>query len=241
MDKPRLDKLLSAAPGAESRAVVLIRGYLSERSVGLDKNAKWCDAIRRAGFDGAIYLLWWDSSRKRAVGKNALAGWHWRKVQRRAKRVGRRYFADLLRAIPADEVVIVAHSAGTRVAYYGLTGLKRVAARRLSGVVLTGGAIGRDRDWATVARGVSGPILNLYCPKDAVLRVGYGAGCLWKKKPIGRAPIPCAAIVNIDISGYAPTRGTLEKHKNHWAHVNAFHRVPAVEALFKPSGIGRTP
>jgi hypothetical protein len=139
MEKPRL-KLIEEPRGTDE-ALVLIKGYLSKKiEYTLDDDPDWVRSLRRVGWQGAIYHLWWDASTfaalfsrillivprvpllfphrllVRAGISTSLLFLHWIKVKRRAKRVGRDYLPDMLNLIAESRVVLMGVSLGARVA-----------------------------------------------------------------------------------------------------------------------------
>lgn len=76
MKRPRVHKVLEST--GPDHAVVFVRGWTSKHSDEKSQQEEWANAIRTAGWNGAVYHLWWDAmgkaSRARRVGRGAAAG-----------------------------------------------------------------------------------------------------------------------------------------------------------------------
>ena len=117
MDKPYLIPIHLAPNFQET--MVIIRGYTSEKSDSAKAFQKKADLFLRGGWQGSIYALWWDASKKSTL-FYTLTPLHWHKIKARASKVGKEYFLRTLAPILDTNISITAHSLGARVAYYGL-------------------------------------------------------------------------------------------------------------------------
>jgi hypothetical protein len=168
MESPEL-RLLSR-PGDSSKALVFIDGYLSEDKVR--NNLLY--ALSNAGWQDALYHLWWDSG----LFESSLMGLgigHWHKTKSRATRVGRDYLPHLItNQIPENNVSLIAHSLGARVAYYCMD-VWSDKQHCLQNVILLSGAVRRDssKDWGYVASQIRGNLINVYSSDDKVLKYAF--------------------------------------------------------------------
>ncbi|MBD2411578.1 DUF726 domain-containing protein [Nostoc calcicola FACHB-3891] len=166
MESPEL-RLLSR-PAGSSKALVFIDGYLSEEKV---RNTTLLDALDKVGWKHSVYHLWWDSGLFESSMMGLGLG-HWHKTKYRAERVGRDYFPHLIgNEIPEENVSLMAHSLGARVAYYCM----EVWTERqhfLQNVILLAGAVRRDssKDWGYAASQIRGNLINIYSSDDKVLK-----------------------------------------------------------------------
>jgi hypothetical protein len=249
MKDPRLI-LIEESIGVDE-ALLLIRGYLSERKREPEDNAHWQRSLREAGWRGPIYYLWWDASSSAAFFLNALliitrlpmppfhkvlqvlsrAGIsvtalliHWRKVKRRAKRVGRNYLPELLNLIPESKVTIMGFSLGALIAYYGLINMGNRESHVINNVILLGGAVARDKskDWNKVIEPLEGKIINVFNGRDYMLRYLFRMAQVNPKSPCGLKPIKLnhPKIINIDA-----TEEMSGSPGNHWEHVRALRNT----------------
>lgn len=245
MKDPKLI-LIEKSMGVDE-ALLLIRGYLSERKREPEDNANWQRSIRAAGWRGPIYYLWWDASSSAVFFLNALliitrvpmppfhrvlqvlgrAGisltalfFHWRKVKRRAKRVGYNYLPELLSLIPESKVTIVGFSLGALIAYYGLINMGKLESHVINNVILLGGAVMRDesKDWNKVIEPLEGKIINVFNGRDYLLRYFFRMAQVNPKSPCGLKPIKFShpKIINVDA-----TEQMSGSPRNHWEHVRA--------------------
>ena len=199
MEVPILTKI-SDANGADE-AIVVIKGYLSDKSDPEEGSDDYVQRLRDVGWNGSIYSLWWDASIEDKLSTDtresdrsttrvmtpieiediSATRKYWLKVKERAKRAGRDHTMPLIREqISESKVSILAHSLGARVAYYTL---RTVASNLLAlnsdlkfeNVYLLGGAVRRDssKDWGKVALAVRGQIVNVHNKDDTVLSKFY--------------------------------------------------------------------
>jgi len=245
MDKPRLN-LIEESRGIDE-ALVLIKGYLSEKENRPEDNAYWMRSLREAGWHGSIYHLWWDASSFGAVVRRLLlvvsqvpvpfphkliripvrAGisittllLHWRKVKKRAKRVGRDYLPDILNLMPEKYIILMGVSLGVRVVYHGLINIQRRKSPALKHAILLGGTVarGETRGWERAVEPLEERIVNVYNQKDYVLRYLFKIAQIIPKSPCGLKPIKLnhPKIVNIDATDQVG-----RSLKNHWEHPDA--------------------
>ena len=171
MEKPRVIKVLDTT--GPDHAVVFVRGWLSKHSDDEEKQKLWADAIRRAGWSGAVYHLWWDAKSKRGRRANTASGsvrgaaagarggvpgavigmavggiigfdGNFRAARDRAKRTGKEHTAaQLATEVSESRISLIGHSLGARVIYSLLT-KGGGDALPVVDTVLLGGAIRRD-------------------------------------------------------------------------------------------------
>ncbi|MFN6539045.1 MAG: DUF726 domain-containing protein [Nostoc sp. EkiNYC01] len=166
MESPEL-RLLSR-PAGSSKALVFIDGYLSEEKV---RNTTLLNALDKVGWKHSIYHLWWDSGSD-DISRQIVAPIHWHKIKYRAERVGRDYFPHLIgNEIPEENVSLMAHSLGARVAYYCMEAWTEKQ-HFLENVILLAGAVRRDssKDWGYAASQIRGNLINIYSSDDKVLK-----------------------------------------------------------------------
>ena len=228
-------------------AMVLIRGYLSERKKEPEDNAQWLQALRSAGWRGSVYHLWWDASSSPAFLLNALlvlariplppphralqilgrAGitasallLHWKKVKQRAKRVGREYLQDLLGQVSEPRLNLMGFSLGALIIYYGLMNLKPAPKIPIHDVILLGGAVAKDekRDWRKMVEPVEGTLYNVFNTRDYILRYLFRLAQLNTKSPCGLKPI---LFNHHKIMNIDATQEISPSPRNHWEHVEA--------------------
>ena len=183
------------------RSLIMIKGYLSDREDTVKENEHWWEAIRQAGWRDSIYQLWWDASTPYSFSLNVLksvlipgmavlkAGVavseglrHWRKIHRRARRVGESLFQELLAPVSHDRLTIVGFSLGALMTWHALkTG--NTQGLNIDRVFMLGGAFPADNqyDLARVCLIPEERLFNVYNSEDNVLRYFY---------PLGQLPIP---------------------------------------------------
>ena len=245
MKNPKLI-LIEESMGVDE-ALVLIRGYLSERKREPEDNAHWQRSLREAGWRGSIYHLWWDASSSTSFFLNALliitrfpmppfhrvlqilgrAGisatallFHWRKVKRRAKRVGQNHLSELLDLIPERRVTIMGFSLGALIVYYGLKNMGNRESQVINNVIFLGGAVARDesKGWNKAIEQLEGKIINVFNGRDYILRYLFRMAQVNPKSPCGLKPITLSHpnIINIDA-----TQDMSASPGNHWEHARA--------------------
>lgn len=165
---------IEASLGKEE-ALIFIDGYLSQVTNQPEDNGHWWWTIRKAGWKGSIYHLWWDASEFNSlltamsiVGIGGIA--HWQEHKARAKKVGIEYAPKLLSELPEKTVSLVGFSLGSRVAYYIMRDWSESSVQ-LHDVVLLAGAIrrGNSKDWALAVSHITGQLVNIYNSNDLVL------------------------------------------------------------------------
>lgn len=177
MDSPEIR--LFSRPAGSSKALVFIDGFLSANK---DRCDVLLSALNNTGWRHSLYQLWWDgSSHESAFGLN------YHKCKERAKVVGRNKFQSLIETqIPEQNIFLLAHSLGARVAYEGMkswTGKHYL----LEDVIFLSGAVRRDssKDWGDVANQIKGNLINVYSKDDSTLKykfksVEFGNACGYK-------------------------------------------------------------
>ena len=200
MEVPILTKI--ADTNGPDEAIIVIKGYLSDKSDPEEVSDDYVQRLRDVGWQGSIYNLWWDASIEdrisigenvssalispRAMGtieiEDVLGTWkYWIKVKERAKRAGRDHTLPLIREqVVEKKVSLLGHSLGARVAYYAMRTISSnlLALRadlKFENVYLLGGVVRRDssKDWGKVALSVRGQIVNVHNKDDNVLSKYY--------------------------------------------------------------------
>jgi hypothetical protein len=145
---------------------------------------------------------------------------HWRKVKRRAKRVGHHYLPELLSLIPESKVTIMGFSLGALIAYHGLINMGSLDSPVINNVILLGGAVARDesKDWNKVIKPLEGKIINVFNGRDYMLRYLFRMAQVNPMSPCGLKPIKLShsKIINVDA-----TKEMSGSPRNHWEHVRA--------------------
>ena len=225
MEVPILTKI--ADTKGPDEAIIVIKGYLSDKSDPDEATDNYVQRLRDVGWLGSIYNLWWDASvedrmssdehfsdtlvprRMEPIEIEDVQGtWKsWIKVKERAKRAGRDHTLPLIREhITENKVSILGHSLGARVAYYAMRSVSSnlLALKpdlKFENVYLLGGVIRRDssKDWGQVALSVRGQIVNVHNKDDNVLSKFYRSLEL-RQNACGRKKIKDghSKIVNID-------------------------------------------
>ncbi|MFT0787634.1 DUF726 domain-containing protein [Synechococcus sp. H55.10] len=176
-------------------ALVFINGFLSEgETQPWEKRLLW-ETLRRAGWQGSLYYLWWDASNPASLtlsplklGVGLLA--HWEAHKAKAKEVGLKYAYRLLSALSERQITLMGFSLGARVAYYIMRGWPQTADRRLKDVILLSGAVRRqaDKNWSLHVENITGKLVNIYNEDDWVLAYVFKAPSL-NRSPCGIKPI----------------------------------------------------
>lgn len=198
-------------PSGGDRALLLVKGYLSEGPRAGDRDKDWIDAIRAAGWRDAIYLFRWDASESAALVGRTLwsltrfrGDWrvmaaataastvhHWLTVRRHAEQSGREFFLSLAeQEICERNITVAAHSAGARLVFWGLKHAGGPTGR-IRDVILMGGAVSRGhrKEWELVVSRIGRLLVNVYNPGDWVLGVLYRLGQLTTRDACGRCPV----------------------------------------------------
>ncbi|MFT0812247.1 DUF726 domain-containing protein [Synechococcus sp. OH20] len=176
-------------------ALVFINGFLSEgETQPWEKRLLW-ETLRRAGWQGSLYYLWWDASNPASLtlsplklGVGLLA--HWEAHKAKAKEVGLKYAYRLLSALSERQITLMGFSLGARVAYYIMRGWPQTADRRLKDVILLSGAVRRqaDKNWSLHIENITGKLVNIYNEDDWVLAYVFKVPSL-NRSPCGIKPI----------------------------------------------------
>lgn len=173
MKKPYLIQIEPSL--GKQEALIFIDGYLSQGATQAEDNGHWWWIIRKAGWKGSIYHLWWDASEFNTLlqsmlifGVGALP--HWQKHKARAKKVGIEYAPELFSHLSEKTVSLVGFSLGARVVYYIMRDWPESSVS-LHDVILLAGAIrrGNSKDWGLAASHITGHLLNIYNSNDWVL------------------------------------------------------------------------
>lgn len=176
-------------------ALVFINGFLSEGETQPWKKRLLWETLRRAGWRGSLYYLWWDASSPvnltlsaLKLGVGLLA--HWEAHKAKAKQVGLDYAYPLLSALPEKQITLMGFSLGARVAYYIMRGWPQTADRRLKDVILLSGAVRRqaDKNWSLHVENITGKLVNIYNEDDLVLAYVFKVPSL-NRSPCGIKPI----------------------------------------------------
>lgn len=225
MELPVLTKIADSLDVDE--AMIIIKGYLSDKDSPSEVSDDYLDRLRDAGWRGAVYHLWWDASNSSGLASKVVTGavasghlmmgpiamgsalgarYHWSKLKKRAKRTGRDHVLKLIKEQVAEsKVSLLGHSLGARVVYY----LMRTVAYNIienpdfkfENVYLLGAAVRRDsaKEWAVVVWSVRGQIVNVHNKDDKVLSIFYRAAEL-RQNACGRKRIKEVhpQIVNVD-------------------------------------------
>ncbi len=176
-------------------ALVFINGFLSEGETQPWKNRLLWETIRRAGWQGSLYYLWWDASNLMSLtlstlklGVGLLA--HWEAHKAKAKKVGLDYAYPLLSSLPEKQITLMGFSLGARVAYYIMRGWPQTSDRHLKDVILLSGAVRRqaDKNWSLHIENITGKLVNIYNEDDLVLAYLFKVLSL-NRSPCGIKPI----------------------------------------------------
>ncbi len=223
--------------GKDSRkALLIIRGFLSTGPRARSRDQDWTRSIERSDWQGDVWQLHWDASESAAILARMLQAmvrfrgdWrliatstlaaalhHWITVRRRAEEIGRRYFGTVIcQTFCETQVTIVAHSAGARLAFYGLRGTD--LSPWVRDVVFLGAAVsrGHGRDWGAVVSHIQGNLINVYNPYDWVLCVLYRLAQLTARDACGRAPVLLADPRIINWNAASIVGKALSNHENY--------------------------
>ena len=249
MDKATLSKISNQQ--GKQEALIVIKGYLSDEDFVDKIQESYCPHIRKAGWKGSIYHLWWDASNIYSVIRNLaavaqtslitgasapiIAGgmsigarYHWSKIKNRAKKTGKKYAIPLIQnTITEKNISIMGHSLGARVAYYILKSAIDTPVQ-FRNVYLLGGAIRRDssKDWSDVTKKVNGCIFNIYNQDDIILSTLFKMAELGQN-PCGLQPIKEQhhKIQNIDATRVINSESH-SAYRKHLYQINglSFHR-----------------
>ncbi|NJK64464.1 MAG: DUF726 domain-containing protein [Synechococcaceae cyanobacterium SM2_3_1] len=181
-----------------NEALIFINGFLTESEKKPEDNKLLWRAIRKAGWRGSLYHLWWDSSTPADFALSAAqlgvgAILHWEVHERIAKEVGLVHTYPLLSSLNEEKVSIIGFSLGARIAYYTMRGWPS-SNRKLQDIVLLGGAVrrGASKKWSDHVEKISGKLVNIYNEDDVVLSY------LFKTVSINRSPCGIKPIKEFD-------------------------------------------
>ena len=210
MDRPYLDRLENSR-GNSSKAIIFIRGYLSENNFEEATEDRWKQALRQAGWNGSIYHLWWESGGD--SWKHYRFQLRWEQIKSKAKRVGRDYLNDLVSTIPEKSISLVGYSLGVRIIYYGMESWDS-SKKVLKDAILLGGAVARDKSWGSKTSSLAGRVINIYNSEDQTLSWWYKTGELYRNNPCGLKPIKEQhhKIINVDVTSLIGTSSHSDKH-----------------------------
>lgn len=220
MDNPWL-RQIELSCGLEE-AIVFMTGYCTEENCEPYHHHHWIRNLREAGWRGAIYYLWWDSSSSQISksitwGQSPLGNLvHWDKHKRRARCVGESYLEKLTYCyVKETSVSLIGHSLGARIIFFGIQNWSIGSPHLLKNVFLMGGAIPKGRDWEGVASRLNGQLFNIYNLCDPILKKIYKASSLGLN-PCGLKPIEKrhSRINNLDVTSLVGKSHDLEKYLN---------------------------
>lgn len=197
MQKPHL-RLIQRSRGIDE-AIIFLNGYQSKYE---SDEKLWTESLNCAGWQGAIYHLWWDAGseygRKYAmsplgvipvINEVAHSYPHWRMVLKRAESTGFRYFPSLLSSISEPIASVIGYSLGGRVIHYGMKKFQPWKAQTtVKDLILVAGAI-RTIEWEVIADKITGNIHNFYNRQDKTLNDEFSLYGLYKYQPCGIHPI----------------------------------------------------
>ena len=209
MKAPVLHKIECRHKIDKSKALIFIPGMCSEdKTIG----GKYTDAITKAGWNGEMFHLWWDSSHWETVIRNSLLGvapaaLKIRSIHQDAEKTGRKHLPGILRySLPDKRITFVAQSLGAYILYKLFKKPDDYpVSNPIDDVVLLGGALSKKKSkWE---RTRFRALYNIYSEQDKVLKA-------WKyilRPAIGKLPVsPCgrrevkrkyiSSIVNIDMT-----------------------------------------
>jgi len=215
MEKPELILLTEGTD--QHKVLLLINGYTSDKYSHPTAFVPEVKALQSIGWQGAIYLLWWNASRSSAPLYRTITPAHWQIVKQRAERTGIDYFAEIINQVKDKEISIIAHSLGVRLVYYGLLNITP-SDFSIRDVILFGGAIRRNkREWPVVAQNIQGRLYNFYNRDDSVLNFIYKVAEFRTHSPCGQKPIEVdnPNIYNINLTGVFKKR-KIDNHTGYW-------------------------
>lgn len=206
---------LHAEPTAED-ALLLIDGYTRVQRASPSDFAHETLALQRAGWRGAIYALWWDSSSASDPLFQLLPPLHWHMVKERAVDAGRN-LEDQIISLISKRISLVAFSLGARVAYDGLLSTDSIF--KFHDLILLGGAIQSNREyWLGLISRLSGRLINCYHPSDPILDLLFRLGEFSPDYACGQEPLGLddQRLYNLDASRLLARHGS-DPHHSYWA------------------------
>ncbi|MFB2877822.1 DUF726 domain-containing protein [Floridanema aerugineum] len=197
MDKP-YTSFVEPSQGRDE-ALVFLNGW---RTKYIQNQDIWCTSIRKAGWKGSIYQLWWDSG----TDEYPPTPIHWEIIRGRSKTIAKHYLTDLLRSIPEQKISLIAHSLGARIIHYGLEVPPNTYSKEVNNVILLGGAA-RTIKWDDLVFSISGKLINFYNCNDKVLNYWFRWGGAYKYSPCGIHPIDSlhSRVKNCDLTALMNT------------------------------------
>ncbi|MCJ2543516.1 DUF726 domain-containing protein [Thermostichus vulcanus] len=178
----------------QDEALIFVNGFLTENEIQPQDNHLFWRAVRKAGWRGSLYHLWWDASNPmNFVMSTSLLGvgllLHWEAHEKKAKTVGLKYTYPMLSVLPEKKITIIGFSLGARIAYYTMQAWPHHD-RRLKDIVLLGGAVrrGASKNWSEHVEKLSGKLVNIYNEEDLVLNFLFKTASL-NRSPCGIKPI----------------------------------------------------
>jgi hypothetical protein len=228
-------ELITLAPGADpQRTLVIINGYRTDRAAQAHDFARQLRQAQTLGWEGAVAAFWWDSSNKQALLYRSLTPAHWHLVKRRAKQTGKSHFASTLAPLRGQQLTIVAHSLGARVAFYGLMESARHEVT-VENLILLGGAVRRSKsEWPEVIARVDSGVYNLYNRDDKVLHTYFKVAEFRSHSPCGQKPLEVggAKVRNIDVTELIAQQG-LSGHTGYWEALPQVFHLEAASSLLR--------
>lgn len=177
-----------------NEALIFINGFLTKSEKQPEDNKLLWRAIRKAGWRGSLYHLWWDASTPADFALSAAqlgigAILHWEAHERKAKEVGLSHTYPLFSSLSEEKVSIIGFSLGARIAYYTMRGWPS-SNKKLQDIVLLGGAVrrGASKKWSDHVEKISGKLVNIYNEDDVVLAYLFKTVSL-NRSPCGIKPI----------------------------------------------------
>lgn len=152
---------------------------------------------------------------------------HWWWIKRRARRTARLHAGPLLReGLPFGRVSLLAHSLGSRLAYFALTEARPRPV--IDDLILAGGALRRDSStaWRRACDSIGGRVLNLRNQEDFVLarlyRTAERLHALCGLKPV---KYPGDNLVEVDATAAMAKAGQTGPWESHSGHPHALASV----------------
>lgn len=238
MDTPEIILVEEALKPRNTKALVVVRGYLSEG----DGFEKYRIFARKFGWKGSIYGIVWDAGEIGLNVRNALTAFnaifpvsgpklftellkilaHWNKIKQHAGNTGENYMFPLLKQLKESEISFITHSLGARVCFYGLHSLIGKGLN-IKECIFMGGAIsGEKEEWSKIASELNCKVLNIYNEWDWILLSFYRAGNFTLRNPCGLKPIKeiHPNIVNISVTDYVDNNP-----RNHFVYIEVLDKT----------------
>jgi len=235
METPVLHKIKTKHKTDNSKALIFIPGMCSEeKTIG----GKYTDAIAKAGWNGEMYHLWWDSSHWETVIQHLVLGLapgvlKIKSIHKSAKKTGRNHLPSLLRnRLPGKRITFVAQSLGAYILYKLFKKPDDYpVSNPIDDVILLGGALSKKKSkWERTTFRI---FYNVFSEHDKVLKGWkYVIRPLRQKSqvsPCGRREVKTkyiSSVVNIDMTDIVGdshkkyhkvfTTGRLKYNGNNW-------------------------